>query len=327
MKNPRQKAADTEFLSALKQLSLMMKADGAPYESHVLLQNNWATIFNGIIASGIKIPEPLEACPHINTLISALSKCGDNVSITKLENNLSIKSGKFKALIPCISTLERAFPDPSIAPLDDRLKAALAAVSVIPEEGIESVVTASVLIKGGSVVATDRKVILEFWSGCDLPTIALPKAIIDPIVKNPKKLSGFGLSNNSCSFHFEDESWIRTQFFRDHWPDVSPILDPPCNPWPLPDDFYTAVKALEPFSENGCVYFDQGLMRSHQEEGKGATYEVYGLPKGPAFLIKQLKIIQPFMQKVDFLAPGVHGNKMLKFFGENVRGTISGRVG
>ena len=155
--------------------------------------------------------------------------------------------------------------------------------------------------------------------------MVLPNAIIEPITKNNKQLKSFGFSKSSCTFYYEDESWIKSQFFIEKWPEVGPILDRQTNQLPIPTDFFTGVKVLEPFSEDGFVYCDTNIMRSHPDESLGASYEVYGLPKGPAFEIKQLKMLEPYIKTVDFFVP--HRNHhMTIFYGENCRGAIAGRV-
>jgi len=326
MKRPKAKATDSKLLASLKSMSPIFKDDGYPWETNVLFQNNWAVATNHVISMGEPIKEDLFAYPKAKLMIAALNKCSENLSITQLDGKLSVKSGKFRALVPCmpVEDVMRTSPDNAIASIDDRIKTAISNVSAITENE-ESVVTASILISDGSVTATDRKLILQSYHGVSLPTLALPKAIISPLVSNAKALKSFGFSNSSCTFYYEDNSWIKSQFFDSQWPDVSSILDKKCNLWQLPEGFYEAVSSLEPFSEDGNVYFDTNCMRSHPSPDKGASYEVYGLPPGPIMNIKQLKIVKPFVKQVDFLVPH-HNSKMMYFYGDSVRGAIAGRV-
>jgi len=308
-------------------LYLILKDKGLILETHVALRNGWAVAYNGMIAIGEPIKEDLSTCPNGLLLKEALSKCGQGFSITQNDHTLLVKSDKFKALIPCLSLteLQPAFPDPPIAQIDDRLKISLEQASPVQLDE-NFLLTASVLIHNGTCTTTDRKVIIQSWHGIDLPPmLTIPRAIIKPLISNPKKLVSFGLSNSSCTFYYEDSSWIKTQFFADKWPDINSILDKKTSSWPLQENFYEGVKSLEKFSETGFVYFDSNLMRSHEEDIKGASYEIYGLPKGPTLNIKQLKMVEPLIKTVDFLVP--HGNhKMTLFYGDKVRGAIAGRV-
>lgn len=294
-----------------------------------MLQNGWAVAHNGVLGIGEKIAEDLSICPNAKILEQALTKCGQSFSIAQLEQKLSVRSDKFRALVPCmpVESLERSFPDSPCALIGEPLRLALGAVAPLALEGLDNVVTASVLIHKGTVVATDRRVIIQAYHGIDLPPeLALPKAIIGPLLKNPKPLKAFGFSKSSCTFYFDDDSWLKSQFYADKWPDVDMILNRAHNALSLPEGFYDAVKALEPFSADGFVYFDTNKMLSHPTEEQGASYEVYGLPKGPAFSIKQLKMIEPYAKKVDFMAQGNHNSKQLMFFSEMCRGAIAGRV-
>ncbi len=331
MPRPRTKSkpiASSALLDALRFVGSILKAEGNPNETHVLLKDGLATAFNSVLAAGCKILEELCAAPNSKLLIEALSKCGENLSITQIDQNkLSIKSDKFKAIIPCINPelLTVAIPDVSITSIDDKFKTAIEAVGVLANENANSVVAASILMNGQSVIATNRTVIFEAWHGINLPPgLALPKAIIQPL-NNLKKLSKFGFSKSSATFYFEDESWIRTQFYAEPWPNLKNILDGECNPFVLPIDFWKALEAVLPFSPDGLVHFENNLMQSHSNKEAGASYEVAGLPKGPIFNAKQLLLIKPYAEKVDFFAQGQNKMTMLKFFGNQIRGAIAGR--
>lgn len=320
--------ATNGFLDALRFVGAILKDVGAAYETHIVLNNKTATAFNGVLASGALIQEDIHACPNYKLFTEALSKCGQNLSITQLDNNrISIKSDKFKALVPCLeqSTFAPIIPDMGTFSIDDTFKIGLDAVGMLATEGAQSVVAASILMNGQTLIATNRVVMFEFWHGKELPDkVVLPKALITPLTKNTKKLSTFGYSPNSATFYYEDDSWIRTQLFAEQWPDVRRILDGTTNPFPLPADFWQGLEAVAPFSTDGTVHFENNRIQSHANPDTGASFEVSGLPRGPIHSIKQLMLIKPHATSVDFFAPTSSGT-MLKFFGERIRGAIAGR--
>jgi hypothetical protein len=329
---PRSKPAanKSSLLSALEFVSCVTEKLGAPYETHVGLRNNWAIAFNGIVAAGSPIAEDLQCYPHNFMLVEALSKCDENFTLTMLDNSrLSIKSGKFKAVVPCLDPelMQNAFPDPQIAPITNAFKAAVEAVGVLASENAQHVLTASVLMNGPSVISTNRVMIMEAWHGLDLPPgVPLPKQFVAALAKQKKNLVGFGFSNNSATFHFEDGCWLKTQLYSDEWPDVSSILNREANLWSIDAGFYKALDAIASFSEDGNVYSDLNLLMSHADSAIGATHECAGIPKGFVYPIKQLKIIQPHVEKVDWMAGGIHDSSYcLVFQGGNMRGVISGR--
>lgn len=327
---PRSKPQSTnQLLDALQFCSVVSEKLGTPYETHIGLKNNWAIAFNGIIAAGCPIIEDITCHPHTIMLLEALSKCDENYSLTQLDNGkLSIKSGKFKAIVSCLdpALMQEALPDPQIVGITNAFKDAVEAVGVLANENAQHVLTASVLMNGQSVISTNRVMLLEYWHGLDLPpNIPLPKQFVAALVKQKKNLTGFGFSRSSATFYFESGAWLRTQLYSDEWPDVSSILNRQANLWTIDVNFFKALDAVEPFSEDGNVYSDTNLLMSHSEN-QGASFEVSGLPKGFVYPIKQLKIMKPWVRKIDYMASGIHDSSYcLVFEGDTVRGVISGR--
>lgn len=318
------------LLKALKFISLITKDIGPINETHVSLQNNTVSAFNGVLSAGHKIIEDINACPQNKLLIEALSKCGDNLSITQLDNTrLSIKSNKFKAIVPCVEQflLQTTQPDPKIAIVDNRLKYAFEQLSKLNSEDGQRIVTASILMNGYSLVATTGTIIFEAWHGIHLPSdIAIPKSIIQPLIKTNKNLVGFGFSPSSVTFHFEDESWIKTQNYAEHWPDIGNILDLSCNAYPPPPQFFEGLAAVGPFSVDGNAYFGREVLQSHSDLSTGASFEMPGLPAGPIYPVKSLMLLKDYAKEIDFLAPGPHNTRMLKFYGDSIRGVVAGQM-
>jgi len=331
-KSPGSKSNETKssLLQAIEFCSVVSEKLGAPYETHIGLRNNWAIAFNGIVAAGSPISEDITCYAHTMLLAEALSKCDDSFSLTQLDNGrLSIKSGKFKAVVPCLDPdlMQTALPDPKIVGITNAFKEAVEAVGVLASENAQHILTASVLMNGPSVISTNRVMLMEYWHGLDLPpNVPLPKQFVAALAKQKKNLTGFGFSSNSATFYFEDGCWLRTQLYNDEWPDVSAILNRQANLWTIDAGFFKALDAIEPFSEDGNVYSGLNMLRSHADEGVGASYECAGIPAGFVYPIKQLKIIKPFVKKIDWMANGVHDSTYcLVFQGDVSRGVISGR--
>lgn len=326
---PRSKLAPSnQLLEALSFCSVVSEKLGASYETHIGLRNNWAIAFNGIIAAGAPIEADLVCHPHTLLLVEALSKCDEGFTLTQLNTNLIVKSGKFKASIPCLdpALMQNAEPDPQIVGIDNKFKDAVEAVGVLANENAQHVLTASVLMNRSSVISTNRVMLLEYWHGLDLPSnIPLPKQFVAALVKQKRNITGFGFSSSSATFWFEGGCWLRTQLYNDEWPDVSSILNRKANLWSIDTNFFKALDAIEPFSIDGNAYSDTNLLMSHADN-QGASFEVSGLPKGFVYPIKQLKVMKPWVRKIDYMASGIHDSSYcLVFEGEACRGIISGR--
>lgn len=316
------------LLAALNFISVAQidKAD-APYKSHCILHNGMAMAYDGVITAGCKIEESLEICPHTYRLIDALERTKKDVSITELDGKLSIKSGSFSAFVPCWHEgMPALLPDPALCAISDSLKVGFDMISGFTvNNDKKKIVECSILLRENSMIATDGAVMLEFWHGINLPTIVIPKTFITAILNTKKSLKAFGYPGNSCTFWFEDDSWIKTQLYDESWPDIDLILNKPCKPEPLPAGFYEALKNIEPFSEGKetekVVYFYEGRLQSHRNKGEGATCEVPGIKHGPAFNIKRLKRIEHCIETVDFYS---HNASFFFGAGGTIRGAIMG---
>lgn len=322
-KKVEQSNVAASLLSALKFVSIAQKKIGTVTQQHCAISGNWIAASNGVIMVGAKIEEDLTACPHTLQFIDALAKCGQELNITQLsENTLSVKSDKFKALIPCVTfgELELNAPDVQIAAIDDRIKTALESVACLATDGAPNAVHAALLLQSGSAVATNGFALLECWHGIDLPPMLIPKASAVAIVKAGKPLTGLGYSGASATFWYEDGSFIKTQLYGERYPHYAAALNVETNPWPLPDEFFKAVHAVESFSKNGIVYFDNGLLSSREHEDEATTYKVEGLPEGMGFNAKYLTMLEHAMKTAHF---SKDENKVY-FFGDSIRGVLMG---
>ena len=314
----------SELVAALKFVGSILSDIGAPYETHVLLGGSTATAFNGVLSAGHPIDEDLSACPHAGRFLDALGRCDEGVSITQLDSGrLSVKSGRFRAFVPCVDAeiIPTPYPDPPCATVTDDFKQALDAMAPFGKgEGAQSVALASVLMAGRSLVGTDGALILECWHGCDLPPgLALPRVLVAPLCKVQSPLASFGYSSNSATFYFENRSWIKTQLYADKWPDLNMVLNRQPLYLPVPANFWEAFASVSPFCENDCLTFADNQLRSHSNPNLGASYDVDDLPSGMCLSAKRLKIVQPHVKEFDFI--GVNG--VSYFRGDKARGALA----
>lgn len=328
-KAPSKKAkASNSLIEALDFLSVVGKEKGTPYETHILLSNKTATAYNDQLAAGFLINEEIYCAPNTKIFHQALSKCTEGYTLTIDGPRMILKSGKFKASIPCIDPNLLSFrnPDPPCAQINDDLRTAFECMDIIkPEPDAQKIHLLAFLLNGQTVISTDGKILIEYWHGIDLPTnIAIPKALLSVVLANKKKLYSFGFSNTSVTFYFEDHSFVKSQLYADPWPmeNVQEIFRRNCNVEPISEDFFKGLDAISGFSENGNVYFKKDLLCSN-DAGSSATYEVMGLRAGPVYSAKYLSMARKYMEKVDFCVTERNGY-MAYFFGKNVRGVVAG---
>lgn len=295
------------LIKALQFIALAQKPQGTNYQTHCLINRNWAVAFDGVLTIGTKIEEDVTACPKTVDLLAALQKCGPTVAISQLNDFvLSVRSDKFKASVECIdfASMPIVGPDAPTHAANDTLREGMAALAWLATEGAQDAFCAALLLQSGSIVGTNRHVLLEFWHGLELPChLLIPKAAINALAKTDKKLVAIGFSDISCTFHFEDESFMRTSIFMDRYPHYQSIFDAgtALEVTPQPPDFYTALAAVSGFAESKFVFMCGDKMQSHQQAERGATYDIAGIPASMSFDSTYLKQLEPHFKntKVD----------------------------
>lgn len=311
------------LIKALKFVSPAQKKNGPTNVQFCTMENHWLIASDGILTIATKIEEDLQACPHTLQLIEALSNVESELNITQLsEFSLSVASGQFRALVPCVSRDELTFygPDEPCAVIDDRLKAAFGALTPLVTENGQTAIHSAVLLQSGTAVATNGSVIMEYWHGIDLPpNIVIPKLSAQAVAKCDKTLVQFGFSQSSATFYFEDGSFIKTQLFNERYLAYQRLFRE-CNCFPVPEDFFKAIRMVEPFSRDGHIYFKNGAVATQMSEDNATTYRLEGLPEDMGFQIKLLLLCEPFFKQAEF----DEENKRVFFFGENVRGILMG---
>lgn len=288
-------------------------------QEHCFIGHNQIVATDGCLTVGYPFESDISTYPHSAKLLAALKKCDSTVALTLTDaQRLSVKSGKFRAVIDCLDAGQfyAGAPDAAIAPIDERLRTGLEAIGHLADEKADRLMCATIFIKSGVMVATNGYSILEYWHGNDLPEMVLPKPSANAIVKTSFKLQRFGFSGNSATFYFENGAWIKTQLFADEWPNYAQLFPASCNPWPAPTGLFDAVRAVAPFLDDvQSVYFTEAGLQA-----ASASYELPGLPPGRRYSAARLLEIERCCKTVDFAS---HPGKAF-FFGENVRGVVMG---
>lgn len=305
------------LLAALKFIAPASREIGQPNQTHCMLAGQWAVAFDGVLCMAAKIDNDIVANPNTSKLLAALSHCDETTQITQLDNQrLSIKSGKYRAIIPCLEpgALTVLPPDKGDYPIDDRVKQSLEIVGKVAKENAPRMVAASILLQNGSAVATDGILLFEHWHGWQLPSVILPKTLVNELSKITKKLALFGVSKNSATFWFEDNSFIRSQLYTEPYPDLDTV-NVSNDQQPIPEGFFTALDKLDALKgDNKAVLFTNTSIRTHMGE-EGASYDIEGLPPDLVFNLDYLRMIGPHAKTADFNV----NDKMAVFYGDNFR--------
>lgn len=323
-KAPKQ---EIDVLSALKFVAKAQREHGTQSQMHCRVINNQLIGYDGILACGMILQTPLpETCPNTFQFIHALERAKDASSITFENTTITVKTAKFKATVPCIAghDMQFIFPDQCMYELNDAFTLALGKAAIFTKEGAQTVAAASVMTRNGSIVGTDTTALIEVYHGNPTPDgLIIPKSFVDAATKTAKRVVGFGYTETSFTLWYDDQSWIKTQLYVEPWPNISGIIaytETANNIREIDKDFWAGVTAVQAFSEDGRIYFDDAFICSHINKGVGAEYRVKDLPKEKqAYNYKNLLKLQDIAGKFDFTA----NERMALFFGENIRGALS----
>lgn len=325
-----------KLANALAFVSVGIEENKETWKQHARIVNGYLVAFNGQLAAGHPIEEPFSLCPHIPNLIAAINKSGNTLAMTETERgNLQVNGENIRATVPCLpmADMPPIMPDPNIAVINDELKEGFKTLLPLTVEDGDSVVEYSILVRGNSMVATNRTVMFEYWHGIDLPPgLAILRAGAIAVRDTKEALVGFGYTpGRSATFWFEGGAFIQCRLAADTWPDVNKVLDTPGDPKKLPAGFFDGIEAVASFSADGAVHFDQDKVRSgyanYGGDGPvyGATYDVPGMVKGSVFTVSLLKLIKPVCGKIDYTT----NDDRALFFGPGetpkVRGVIMKR--
>jgi hypothetical protein len=322
--------ARTALLEALKFAAVAVdSSDNSGLSAFVTIRDGLLMTENETFCIGVPVDSPLDMSLHAEKLQAALQQCGATFQMVQVSaEQLSITSGKFRAVIPILPSeqITPSNPDVWVADINDRIMEGFKACCKACTGKGERAINQSVLLGPGSIIGTNGGFAIEYWHGIDLPPgLCIPKKAVDTICKLTKPLAGFGFSEGrSVTFYFDDNSFIKTRLYAGEWPKVGKLFEENMGGdfVPLWDGFALALKAIQKFTENDTLHFHEGrLATGHLIEQSAASYDVPGLPGGQKFSEVYWHICLPYAERVKIGAPGA----ATVFISENTRGLIMGK--
>lgn len=301
------------------------KKDLVPELTHFRIEGGLVKGYNGRLALCAPVDMDLDVTPKATPFVKAIQTCTETIQLNMTPNGkLSVKSGNFRALVDCLP--EEAYPN--LEPegewyqLDFELVEVLKKLAPFISEDASRPWSRGVLLQGHSAYATNNVIVVEHWlpDACPI-TVNIPRAAVQEIVRIGEDPVGIQVADNSITFHYEGDRWMRGQLLDLAWPDLSPILEVPNNPEPLPEGLFETLATLDPFvGLSGALYFlEEGVSTAPNTE-EGAVQYLEGLPALGAYNHKQLALVGLVANRVDWtLYP-----RPCLFYGEGLRGAIIG---
>ncbi len=300
------------------------KKDILPTLTHFRISAGVIKGYNGKIAISSPIDIGLDCQPHASAFIKAIQTCEGTVHMSMTPaGRLTVKSGKFKAHINCvIEDFPNIEPEGTMIDLPGGLLPALKLLEPMIAEDASRPWARSILFRGQFAHATNNVVICQYWLGYHFPfDLSIPHDAVNELIRIGVEPISMQTHTNSVTFHFPGGRWLRTQTASTEWPDVGRVLDKEnIKAIPLPDDFFDNLEILRPFvDELNRIYFVEGAMATHLDDGLGARVELEPgmFPPDKVYNINLLRLLAKVATQFDF------NQSPALFFGENLRGAIS----
>lgn len=301
-----------EHSSGLIRALKFMELSGS---EHCFIGSNQITAYSESIAVGHPIEEDLNAIAHIKYLKNALLKSPTQTKITQLElSKLQVDTGEFTVYVNAGAEYAHTSPDAFVMQLPASLGQAMVALLPLVGTSGDNPALGSILLRSGSMFATNRRVLAEYWHGIDLPVLNIPKELVKVVAKSKKNLSGFGFSENSITFYFTDGSWAMGRLVKGSWFEPTEFFNPNAKLVDIPKDFAQGISAIKPFVDAGKIYFPGNAVCSHKEYN-GAKFNLANPTPEAIFALKDFEWI---LANFSWFDCNTDSGRWY-FFGENIR--------
>lgn len=314
------------MLSSLKFVQgAVAKKDFVPALNHFRIEGGRVKGQNGMIALSGPIDLDLSITPKAVEFTKAIQACNDTISLHLTPaGRLSIKSGRFKAFVDCLSE-----PFPAVEPEGAEIKLDGTFLEVVKQlapfiaEDASRPWARGILFRGASAFATNNVVLVERWLGYNFPVaINVPKQAVSELLRINEEPERLQVTESSVTFHFSNARWLRTQTYGLEWPDVSRVLNQPGTPMPFPKTLFSAIETLVPFvGEQSKIFFmPDGSITTSESEGQGASVALDPFGALGTYNIHQVMLLQGVATKIDltrYPAPCI-------FYGDRIRGALVG---
>lgn len=297
----------TTIASALKFVQgAVAKKDPLPILTHFSIKDNRVKGYNGSITISSPIPLPMDCQPKAVTFVKAIQACDETVHLALTPaGRLTVKSGKFRVHVDCSPE-----PFPDVEPSGDfydvmpGLIAALKVVEPLIAEDASRPWARSIMLKDGSLFATNNVALVQYWVGHELPgQICISHLVVNELIRIKEDPIKVQLDESSITFHYTDDRWVRTALVTLPWPDLEKVLSADANPEPIPDEFYSALETAAAFANaDSDVWFTEHGVTTNlegDEEGAAVTIPGWNTPIG-WFNINVLRSLDGLMENADF---------------------------
>lgn len=274
--------------------------------THFAIENGRVRGFNGTLALSSPIAFDISCKPKADVLIKAIANCEDTVQLTLTPaGRLSVKSGSFKAFVNCDPNENTPHVEPEGVVINfdgAALFEGIKQVATFVGQDASRLWSQGILIKDKSLFATNNVILVQYWLGVDFPHIInIPRAAVKEMLRINEPPLYAQVAENSITFHYEGERWLRTQLYSTEWPDLSKVLDKPFTPLPIEQKLFSALDSIKPFlDKQESVWFASSCISSHTDEQEGGSYFIPGFEWDGRYNHTMLSMLQGVAEQIDW---------------------------
>jgi hypothetical protein len=291
------------------------------------IENNRIFAHNGLLTASASIGIPIDCKPKADTFTAIIKAANDANAIPSFNltptGKLSVKAGKLRALIECDITHTHEYRPEGIDYEIDGENFMQVITILEPFMGNNTdpakAWANSIMFNGNNAFVTCNTIAIQHDT---LLNITMPIVIPSQAIKELIKIKLIPVSVRYCqksiTFFYDDDSWIKTRTLENKFPNFGGILNIPCSPIEMPEDFYTGLKQLKAFCDEeftSISFTKEGLTTKNEaiyEMTLPITYGVYNY--------NLLILLEGIMKRIDFSSyprPAI-------FTGDRLRGCIVG---
>lgn len=299
------------------------KKDYVAELTHFHIEAGRITGFNGIMGLSAPIDLDITARPKATVFANAVAKCEGTISMhMTAAGRMSVKSGKFRALVDCLPddgvTITPAVPEGTDIDVGPAFMQAIRAIEKYQGIDASRPWAMGVLFTNQSVMATNNVIFVEYWHGHQFPfDMNIPSVAVKELLRINEDPIRVTATEHSATFHFEGERWLKTQLVAQPWPEQAKgLLDRAFDYEDVPPDLWEALQTIKPFlDKDERIHFKDGGISTSPTDELGAHFEVEGIKEGPCFSFKVLQLLEgatridftPHPAPCGFLANGMRG--------------------
>ncbi len=301
------------------------RKDFIPALTHFRIENGTVRSYNGMLSLCSPIALDIDCSPKAEPLVKAIGHCDETVSLSLTPTGrLSVRSGSFRALIDCVQEeTPHVMPEGEVINFDgETLLKALKTIYPFIGNDASRPWANGILLKNQSAFATNNVMLVEYWVGATFPIECnIPKACIKEMLRIGEPPSHAQADANSITFHYGEDTWIRSQLFSTEWPDLSKVLDNPSTQLPVDPLLFEGLDKLKSFvDKQGHIYVKNGVMTTSTDAQEGAEFNIETMVNDGIYNIEMMQLLKDVALSIDWtLYP-----KPCMFQGERLRGAIVG---